>query len=551
MGETVIAAAKTPAKNTGNRAPKKKMEVSKVTGSPAEHILFLQRTIGNGAVDRLIRSGTWQAKLRIGQPGDMYEQEADRVAEQVMRMSGPPVSKDKAVSEQTDNNPVQRRCPTCNKVNQPIKSELISRNSFIDSGGQPLSGHVRTFFESRFGHDFSQVQIHTDAKAAKSAQAVNAQAFTVGKDVVFGKGQYAPWNTEGKKLLAHELTHVVQQGSAQSNFIKHNNVAPTIQRRLVTFGTLPDVNSLLGLLGPNAGLTLNLDVATNQVRIGAVLPGAPRSPALRARLTTIINHARQHAEVIVGRGQPQVMVGAFPQPGDLRVTRVQQIDIDDVLAIEAGAPGSGAALAAHEIEENFRAHGVVAVAGVDRFRRAHEGATELENRVAAELVGPGRRVAEVITATSPTTQTVVFDYENYFLVFTTSLNAATQDQTITSSRRAPPVVISTRTIDNFASGSSAVPGAGAAAIAASAADVAANPTSTVLIEGFADAGGGAAVNQRVSRRRAEQVRNALGVNRNRTHIEGRGAINFVAANDTPANRALNRRVVITVRRPGP
>lgn len=86
MGETVIAAAKTPATNRENRASPKKTEVSQVTDSPAEQILLLQRTIGNRAVERLIRSGALQAKLRIGQHGDKYEQEADRVAEQVMRM---------------------------------------------------------------------------------------------------------------------------------------------------------------------------------------------------------------------------------------------------------------------------------------------------------------------------------------------------------------------------------------------------------------------------------------------------------------------------------
>jgi outer membrane protein OmpA-like peptidoglycan-associated protein len=495
--------------------------------SAVDRILFLQRTVGNQAVQRLIKSTGLLAKLRIGEPGDIYEKEADSVAKQVM----------------TD----------AQKHGEVVSGRTQGLETYIDSlngGGMPMPDSLRNFFEPRFGHDFSKVKVHTDAKAAESARSVNARAYTIGQHMVLGEGQYAPETETGKNLLAHELTHVVQQGSAQPNKVKHVNAMPVIQRRLVTFGTLPDVNSLLGLIGPRAGLALNLDVATNQVRIGAVLPAAPPSPTLRARLTTIINHATQHAEVIVGRGQPQVMVGAFPQPEDLRVTRVQQIDIDDLLAIEAGAPGSGVALAAHEIEENFRAHGLRAVAGVGRFRQTHERATELESRVAAELVGPGRRVAEVIQATSPTTQTIVFDYENYYLVFTTRLDVATQNQTVTSSRRAPPVVVSTRIIDNFASGSSAMPAGGAAAIAAATADVAANPTSTVLIEGFADAGGSAAVNQQVSRRRAERVRDALGL-RGRVHIEGRGATNFVAANDTPANRALNRRVVITVRRPGP
>ena len=77
--------------------------------------------------------------------------------------------------------------------------------------GQPLPDSIRLSLEPRFGFDFSQVRVHTDARAAESAQSVNALAYTVGQDVVFGAGQYAPETVEGKKLVAHELTHVLQQ----------------------------------------------------------------------------------------------------------------------------------------------------------------------------------------------------------------------------------------------------------------------------------------------------------------------------------------------------
>ncbi|MFH0344338.1 MAG: DUF4157 domain-containing protein [Chromatiales bacterium] len=81
----------------------------------------------------------------------------------------------------------------------------------LKSSGQPLDPSTLAFMEPRFGHDFSFVRVHTDAKAAESARAVNALAYTVGRNVVFGAGQYAPGTTVGKRLLAHELTHVVQQ----------------------------------------------------------------------------------------------------------------------------------------------------------------------------------------------------------------------------------------------------------------------------------------------------------------------------------------------------
>ncbi len=82
----------------------------------------------------------------------------------------------------------------------------------LRSPGQPLDPATQSFMESRFGHDFSRVQVHTDAKAAASARAVNALAYTVGQDVVFGAGQYAPHTLFGQRLMAHELTHVMQQG---------------------------------------------------------------------------------------------------------------------------------------------------------------------------------------------------------------------------------------------------------------------------------------------------------------------------------------------------
>jgi hypothetical protein len=78
--------------------------------------------------------------------------------------------------------------------------------------GQPLDPATRAFMEPRFGHDFGAVRVHADARAAQSARSVNALAYTVGRNVVFGSGQYAPHTREGRSLMAHELTHVVQQG---------------------------------------------------------------------------------------------------------------------------------------------------------------------------------------------------------------------------------------------------------------------------------------------------------------------------------------------------
>ncbi|MEQ8963027.1 MAG: DUF4157 domain-containing protein, partial [Coleofasciculus sp. C2-GNP5-27] len=97
----------------------------------------------------------------------------------------------------------------------PIVHEVLR------SQGKPLDPNTRTFMESRFGHDFSSVQVHTDRKAAESAQVINALAYTVGQNIVFGTGEYAPGRSEGQKLLAHELTHVVQQSKLGSTIQPH------------------------------------------------------------------------------------------------------------------------------------------------------------------------------------------------------------------------------------------------------------------------------------------------------------------------------------------
>lgn len=99
-------------------------------------------------------------------------------------------------------------CPRCSGTEPGLDSQIRSMRGV----GQPLSKTERNYFEPRFGRDFSNVRIHTGGKAAEAAASVNAKAFTVGRDIVFGSGQYSPGTSSGKHLLAHELTHTIQQG---------------------------------------------------------------------------------------------------------------------------------------------------------------------------------------------------------------------------------------------------------------------------------------------------------------------------------------------------
>jgi hypothetical protein len=96
-----------------------------------------------------------------------------------------------------------------------VSPAVESQISSLRGGGQPLTPSVRAFFESRFGHDFGYVRLHTDSLAAQLTQSLNARGFTVGHDVVLGAGQYSAQTFEGKKLIAHELTHVLQQSNAK------------------------------------------------------------------------------------------------------------------------------------------------------------------------------------------------------------------------------------------------------------------------------------------------------------------------------------------------
>jgi uncharacterized protein DUF4157 len=128
-------------------------------------------------------------------------------------------------------------CEACSKqkvslqrraANQSEPSEVPPIvHEVLRSSGQPLDPATRAFMEPRFGRDFSQVRVHTDDKAAESARTVNALAYTVGRDVVFGDGQYAPGAAEGRRLLAHELTHTIQQSSAIQGMQKLEAANPT------------------------------------------------------------------------------------------------------------------------------------------------------------------------------------------------------------------------------------------------------------------------------------------------------------------------------------
>lgn len=208
-------------------------------------LLHLQRSAGNQAVGGLLQALGAQAKLTVSQPGDHYEQEADRTAEQVMT-----APLDVALCPRAMPLSLQRRCAacaaggSCPKCEEEEKSRIHRKaaeevgptresnpDHFLDNlgPGQPIAQTLRAFFEPRFGHDFSRVRLHTGARAAESARAINALAYTVGPNIVFAPGRFAPQAASGLQLLAHELTHTIQRSAGSTSGPIVSSVG-TIQR---------------------------------------------------------------------------------------------------------------------------------------------------------------------------------------------------------------------------------------------------------------------------------------------------------------------------------
>ncbi|MCU0541836.1 MAG: DUF4157 domain-containing protein [Oscillatoriaceae cyanobacterium Prado104] len=147
-----------------------------------------------------------QTKLKISEPGDKYEQEADRIADEVMRMPEPSVQQ--KIEPEEEEGIVQRKALS----NPTLGSEIPSIvREAVNSSAHPLDSKTRSLMEYRFGHDFSQVRLHIGTKATQSAQAVGALAYTLGHHIVVDADRYAPETAEGQRLLAHELVHVLQQ----------------------------------------------------------------------------------------------------------------------------------------------------------------------------------------------------------------------------------------------------------------------------------------------------------------------------------------------------
>lgn len=210
-----------------------------------------------------------QTKLEISAPGDQFEQEADRMAEQVMRISEPHHPTLPSAEAHDSNTLVRRKGAASADVEQQPARE--DKEGGLRGEGQPLSESVRGFFEPRFGRDFGGVRVHTDPLAVELSQALRAEAFTYGKDIYFNAHRFAPSSTQGKSLLAHELAHTIQPNPRRG----------TIQRQAA-----PDAGT--PALIPDAGIDAGTPVPCPVAPIAAITD--PDALAMEGGTRVIWNH---------------------------------------------------------------------------------------------------------------------------------------------------------------------------------------------------------------------------------------------------------------------
>jgi hypothetical protein len=404
--------------NTRTNHSSKVFPLQRATGSQGEQraphaqeqnsdiTLLVQRTIAFGhnfgrvAVHDL--SDASKARPIVSEPGDKHEREADRAAEQIMRMD--------------DAGEPQSRAGVSRAANE-------GGGLALHGAGKALDPEVRRFFESRFGYSFADVRVHSDQPAGKSARDLKARAYTIGRDIAFAPGEYRPESTAGRGLLAHELAHVVQQTRTPGQSQVGPTAAPLsrapagkVQRKLIATG---DATGFAALA--NSVIAVQYEVVVSAAgevslrRTSVQGPLTSDAQELVSVLTSVINDSKVTTiEFIRGTtsvrvSDQRVLIGSYPQG---------KIDLDDIerFGFGVGQGITAGSTLVHEIQEQYRkqvfgeAVGTAHAAGVAAEERA-AGATrgtETVRRISSttiEIMVPytypdGRIVEVTFTVTS-------------------------------------------------------------------------------------------------------------------------------------------------------
>ena len=262
--------------------------ISTPQNASTEALLQLQRSAGNQAVVQLLAQRKLQAKLTVGAADDPYEREADHIADQVTK-AGPVqtagVADDATLQRENEAGESVQRVSEARDLSGGFEAghEVEQQLAKSHGGGSPLPGALRTELEPRFGADFGDVRVHTGAPADRLNRTLGAEAFTHRNDIYVSAGKYAPGTSAGKHLLAHELTHVVQQNGAgvhrsRSVQIHRSHAAlvrgrrmPALQRKRTALTTKQILKSLNNIPFIREKLKTNIQKQKMETRLANTL----------------------------------------------------------------------------------------------------------------------------------------------------------------------------------------------------------------------------------------------------------------------------------------
>jgi outer membrane protein OmpA-like peptidoglycan-associated protein len=489
-----------------------------------------------------------QRKMEVSQPGDEHEEEAERVANQVMRMPDADAPSQQQCA-------CGGKCTECLSRRQTLQRQPSTQTfasvapddvqRVLNTAGQPLDVTTRDFMEPRLGHDLSHVRVHSGEDAALSALSVNALAYTVGHDIVFAKGLYEPHTQAGRQLLAHELAHVVQQtGQASASGQQTTGQGEATER-----DSGSDDRQERAI--PNGG---KADLAPAMKRVAA--PLIQRDPPDQLFSGVIRMNENGRIEIIAGTPSLPVLgslgVGMRCENG-----RCQPVGGQDPL------------------DASHRTYSVQEALDLLRGRAGSNAPGGRPGPTGGPTGGPttpGRpSVGLPIPENPPNALCLAWDLGGHCLRSVplpppTTPGGQPAPTLDTSSLSIPPrfpppalgpslrlTLAQSTIIDHFANDVAAVPAAANEQLESLASTLRAFPEGDVYIEGHTDSSAGEEYNQRLSEQRAQSVRSALvqrGVAASRLHIEGFGKRRLRFPNEgTDEERALNRRVEVRYRLP--
>ena len=449
------------------------------------------------------------------------------------------------------------------------------------SAPKPLPGTLKAGLEYHGGEDLSNVRVHYDSLLPMRYR---AEAFAQGNDIHLAPGQAGH--------LPHEGWHVVQQrhgrvsstgkiaGQAINDDVRleeeadlmgekarlgagrlavpltNSGVAANapMQGKFIATGT--HVADFMTMVQPAVGMVLKHDTgATNEIIKDSDTPAAPASASFRTKLTEIMTHPTQKAEVNFGHEESEVLVGYYAHPG-LGVGMTQQVDMDDIATIEAAVPGQGIAMLAHEIYENFRGHDNVAAGGGMRpFQDVHDEAKLVTDDVLQDYLGAGEYKARARDRKSPVGASGVHDFQNiginlgdFYYVMLSTIDLATNDIKVSGAHRVNRQELGRFPITNFAADSDAPPSGTVHAVNAAKGALAAEPLATVEVIGHS-AWAENMIGSSLAQARADKIKAELetaGVDPKSIYTEDKGASEASGTLWESPSRQADRKVEVVV-----